>query len=223
MHFGGNRMKNTNELKTGISEIIKIIGSINDKNVERICNKIDISIEDLYYLFRMFFHNNLEMNTNDQITSERLAKELIQGMKDITNEVVNDIVICNKESKLYNLQEHYKRYGLSPYDIKNIAKILDQEEISKIVGNYITIHPDIFTTISASKIGGMLRRTSLYELNFYLENQKVSYDKKLLTKVLNTLDEESVPIYKGTLFEGLKLEKERSISKKSNKILKKLL
>ena len=143
------------------------------------------------------------MNTNDQITSERLAKELIQGMKDITNEVANDIVICNKESKLYNLYEHYKRYGLSPYDIKNIAKILDQEEISKI--------------------GGMLRRTSLYELNFYLENQKVNYDKKLLTKVLNTLDEESVPIYKGTLFEGLKLEKERSISEKSNKILKKLL
>ena len=96
-------MKNTNELKTGISEIIKIIGSLNAKNVERICNKIDISIEDLYYLFRMFFHNNLEMNTDDQITSERLAKELIQGMKDITNEVVNDIVICNKESKLYNL------------------------------------------------------------------------------------------------------------------------
>ena len=217
MHFGGNRMKNTNELKTGISEIIKIIGSLNAKNVERICNKIDISIEDLYYLFRMFFHNNLEMNTNDQITSERLAKELIQGMKDITNEVVNDIVICNKESKLYNLQEHYKRYGLSPYDIKNIAKILDQEEISKIVGNYITIHPDIFTTISASKIGGMLRRTSLYELNFYLENQKVSYDKKLLTKVLNTLDEESIPIYKGTLFDGLKLEKERVYQKKVTK------
>ena len=216
-------MKDTNELKTGISEIIKIIGSLNAKNVERICNKIDISIEDLYYLFRMFFHNNLEMNTNDQITSERLAKELIQGMKDITNEVANDIVICNKKSKLYNLYEHYKRYGLSPYDIKNIAKILDQEEINKIVDNYITIHPDIFTTISASKIGGMLRRTSLYELNFYLENEKVSYDKKLLTKVLNTLDEESIPIYKGTLFEGLKLEKERSISEKSNKILKKSL
>ena len=104
---------------------------------------------------------------------------------------------------------------------KNIAKILDQEEINKIIDNYITIHPDIFTTISASKIGGMLRRTSLYELNFYLENEKVSYDKKLLTKVLNTLDEESIPIYKGTLFEGLKLEKERSISGKSNKILKK--
>lgn len=216
-------MKNTNELKTGISEIIKIIGSLNAKNVERICNKIDISIEDLYYLFRMFSHNNLEMNTNDKITSERLAKELIQGMKDITNEVANDIVICNKKSKLYNLYEHYKRYGLSPYDIKNIAKILDQEEINKIVDNYITIHPDIFTTISASKIGGMLRRTSLYELNFYLENEKVSYDKKLLTKVLNTLDEESIPIYKGTLFEGLKLEKERSISEKSNKILKKSL
>lgn len=216
-------MKNTNELKTGISEIIKIIGSLNAKNVERICNKIDISIEDLYYLFRMFFHNNLEMNTNDKITSERLAKELIQGMKDITNEVANDIVICNKESKLYNLYEHYKRYGLSPYDIKNIAKILNQEEINKIVDNYITIHPDIFTTISASKIGGMLRRTSLYELNFYLENEKVSYDKKLLTKVLNNLDEESIPIYKGTLFEGLKLEKERSISEKSNKILKKSL
>lgn len=115
-------MKDTNELKTGISEIIKIIGSLNAKNVERICNKIDISIENLYYLFRMFFHNNLEMNTNDKITSERLAKELIQGMKDITNEVANDIVICNKESKLYNLYEHYKRYGLSPYDIKNIAK-----------------------------------------------------------------------------------------------------
>lgn len=216
-------MKNTNELKTGISEIIKIIGSLNAKNVERICNKIDISIEDLYYLFRMFFHNNLEMNTNDKITSERLAKELIQGMKDITNEVANDIVICNKKSKLYNLYEHYKRYGLSPYDIKNIAKILEQEEINKIVDNYITIHPDIFTTISASKIGGMLRRTSLYEFNFYLENEKVSYDKKLLTKVLNNLDEESIPIYKGTLFEGLKLEKERSISEKSSKILKKSL
>ena len=212
-------MKNTNELKTGISEIIKIIGSLNAKNVERICNKIDISIEDLYYLFRMFFHNNLEMNTNDKITSERLAKELMQGM----NEVANDIVICNKESKLYNLYEHYKRYGLSPYDIKNIAKILEQEEINKIVDNYITIHPDIFTTVSASKIGGMLRRTSLYEFNFYLENEKVSYDKKLLTKVLNNLDEESIPIYKGTLFEGLKLEKERSISEKSSKILKKSL
>ena len=216
-------MKNTNELKSGIREIIKIIGSLNAKNVERICNKIDISIEDLYYLFRMFFHNNLEMNTNDKITSERLAKELIQGMKDITNEVANDIVICNKKSKLYNLYEHYKRYGLSPYDIKNIAKILEQEEINKIVDNYITIHPDIFTTISASKIGGMLRRTSLYEFNFYLENEKVSYDKKLLTKVLNNLDEESIPIYKGTLFEGLKLEKERSISEKSSKILKKSL
>ena len=58
-------MKDTNELKTGISEIIKIIWSLNAKNVERICNKIDISIEDLYDLFRMFFHNNLEMNTND--------------------------------------------------------------------------------------------------------------------------------------------------------------
>ena len=69
----------------------------------------------------------------------------------------------------------------------------------------------------------MLRRTSLYELIFYLENEKVSYDKKLLTKVLNTLDEESIPIYKETLFEGLKLEKERSISEKSNKILKKVL
>lgn len=67
----------------------------------------------------------------------------------------------------------------------------------------------------------MLRRRSLYELNFYLENEKVSYDKKLLTKVLNTLDEESIPIYKGTLFEGLKLEKERAISGKINKILKK--
>ncbi len=47
-------MKNTNELKTEISEIIKIIGSLNAKNVERICNKIDISIEDLYYLFSVF-------------------------------------------------------------------------------------------------------------------------------------------------------------------------
>ena len=67
----------------------------------------------------------------------------------------------------------------------------------------------------------MLRRTSLYELNFYLENQKVSYDKKLLTKVLNTLDEESIPIYKGTLFDGLKLEKERVYQKKVTKYWKK--
>lgn len=216
-------MKNTNELKTEMGEIIKIIGLLNTKNVERICNKIDVSMEDLYYLFRISFSNNLEMNTNDQVISERLTKELIQGMKDITNEVANDITICNKESRLYNLFEHYKRYGLSPYDIKKVAKILDQEKISKIVDDYIAIHPDIFTTISANKIGGMLRRTSLYELNFYLESDKVSYDKKILTKALNTLDEESVPIYKGTLFEALKLEKERTISEKSNKILKKIL
>ena len=110
-------MKDTNELKTGISEIIKIIGSLNAKNVERICNKIDISIEDLYYLFRMFFHNNLEMNTNDKITSERLAKELIQGMKDITNEVANDIVICNKESKLYNFSNNNESYTIGDYSI----------------------------------------------------------------------------------------------------------
>lgn len=214
-------MKNTNELKTEMSEIIKIIGSLNTKNVERICNKIDISIEDLYYLFRISFSNNLEMNTNDQTTSERLAKKLIQSMKDITNEVANDIITCNEENRLYNLYEHYKRYGLSPYDIKKTAKILGQEEISKILDNYIAIHSDIFTTISANKIGNMLRRTSLYEFNFYLENENVSYDKKILTKALNTLDEESVPIYKGTLFEALKLEKERTISEKSNKILKK--
>ncbi len=216
-------MKNTNELKTEMGEIIKIIGSLNAKNVERICDKIDVSMEDLYYLFRISFSNNLEMNTNDQIISKRLTKELIQGMKDIINEVANDITTCNKESRLYNLYEHYKRYGLSPYDIKKAAKILDQEKISKIVDDYIAIHPDIFTTISANKIGGMLRSTALYELNFYLENEKVSYDKKILTKALNTLDEESVPIYKGTLFEALKLEKERTISGKSNKILKKVL
>lgn len=216
-------MKNTNELKTEISEIIKIIGALDAKNVERICNKIDIPIEDLYYLFRISFYNNLEMNTNDQVTSERLVKDLIQGMKDITSEVANDITTCNKEGRLYNLYEHYKRYGLSPYDVKKIAKILEQEGLSKIVDNYIETHPNIFTTISANKIGGMLRRTSLYELNFYLEDEKVSYNKKALTKAINTLTEESIPIYKGTLFETLKLEKERTISEKNSKILKKSL
>ena len=34
-------------------------------------------MEDLYYLFRISFSNNLEMNTNNQVISERLTKELI--------------------------------------------------------------------------------------------------------------------------------------------------
>lgn len=214
-------MKNTNELKTEISEIIKIIGLLNAKNVERLCNKIDISMEDLYYFFRISFYNNIEINANNQAISERVVKKLIQGMKDITNEVANDITTCNKEKELYNLYEHYKKYGLSPYDVKKIAKILNREEISKMVDNYIETHPNIFTTISSDKISGMLRRTSLYQLNFYLENVKVSYDKRTLTRALKTLEEENIPIYKGTLFEVLKLEKERTVSEKSNKILKK--
>ena len=227
-----NRFTNaTNSLSVGlllsiligsvnISELNKYIGL---KNITQKATRIaqEDGIKN-YYFYKLRSGKNLDSYLNKQINEVDLPTiDSLSGKQNFILFVNRNTL--KKESKLYNLYEHYKRYGLSPYDIKNIAKILDQEEINRIVDNYITIHPDIFTTISASKIGGMLRRTSLYELNFYLENEKVSYDKKLLTKVLNNLDEESIPIYKGTLFEGLKLEKERRISEKSNKILKKSL
>lgn len=33
--------------------IIKMIGTLDDKNIERVCNNLDISIDDLYYLFKI--------------------------------------------------------------------------------------------------------------------------------------------------------------------------
>ncbi len=203
-----------------IGTIIKMIGTLDDKNIERVCNNLDISIDDLYYLFKICFSNN-KSSIDNKTDAKRLTKELLDNMTSLTNEVATAMANCSKEGKLYNLYNHYKKYGMSPYVLTRIAKTLNQEEATKIVNSYIETHFDIFTTVSPNKINEMLRKTSLYEFSFYLENEKVNCDRRILTRVINTLDEESIPIYKGTLFEMLKLEKERTISIKSNKILKK--
>lgn len=113
-------------------------------------------------------------------------------MTSLTNEVATAMVNCAKEGKLYNLYNHYKRYGMSPYVLTRIAKTLNQEETTKIVNGYIEIHSDIFTIISPNKIDEMFRKTSLYEFNFYLRNEKINCDRKALTRVINTLDELSI-------------------------------
>ena len=98
--------------------------------------------------------------------------------------------------------------------------------------SYISQIGDEAQSYSGNKIKGLLNASDKYE-EFLSGGEKIKVkivnalkdNKKLIIadEPTSNLDKESIPIYKGTLFEELKLEKERSISEKSNKILKKVL
>ena len=79
---------------------------------------------------------------------------------------------------------------------------------------------EIALEIIQRKIVSLLKSNKDIDVDTAKETLKTLVEER--EKIYN-LDEESIRIYKGTLFEGLKLEKERRISEKSNKILKKSL
>ena len=61
----------------------------------------------------------------------------------------------------------------------------------------------------------MKRRTTIYNGNFFLENDSVSYRKKDLDQVIDELNGKGIPVCTGTLYQGLvRLKKNTKNGKK---------
>ncbi len=205
-------------IKTYGEQAVKSMRSfieIDDCTIKRFCKMADISEKDfrLYRKLCAEVDENLaaEVDNKCKDTSRKFIAFVISSSREIALEMKR----CHKERVPYDLYSHYEKYGVSPYTIANIASSFDRLSESRLINQYMSIHPNIFSKIGTSTIESMKRRTTIYNGNFFLENDSVSYRKKDLDQVIDELNGKGIPVCTGTLYQGLvRLKKNTKNGKK---------
>ncbi len=192
-------------------EVVKAMRTFTETDnitIKNFCRSADISEKEFRFYKKLCqeIDDNLVIEVNDKCRD--ISRKFVAFIVKSANEIALEMKRCHKEKEPYNLYAHYEKYSISPFLIANISSRFNKVNASKLISQYITIHSDIFTSVSSFKIENMKRKTSIYNANFYLENQSVSYSKNNLDQAINNLCEKGIPLYNGTLYQALKKNKE---------------
>lgn len=184
--------------------------------IKRFCKTSGISEKDFKFYRKLCakIDEDLTAEVNDKCkeTSRKFIFFIIKSSREVALEMKK----CHKERTPYDLYHHYEKYGVSPFLIANMSSRFDRVNESKLISQYMTIHKDIFTAMSISKIESMKRRTSVYNGTFFMDNNSISYNKKDIERAVFDLTSKEIPLYNGTLYQALiRMKKD---SKTGNKV-----
>lgn len=187
--------------------------------IKKFCNSAGISEKDFAFYRKLCteIDDNLTIEVNEKCKDT--SKKFIIFIINSASEVAKEMKRCHLENEIYNLYNHYQKYGISPFLIANMASRFERINASKLINQYMTIHNNLFIGVNSFRIESMKRKTSIYTANFYLEGKSISYNKKDLEEAVSNLKDNNIPFYNATLYEALKQVKEKS--KTSNKCYQK--
>ena len=208
-----------NNIKNYGEKAVKAMRSfveVDDCTIKRFCKMAEISEKDFRFYRKLCVEVDENLAAEVDAKCENTSRKFISFVISSSREMALEMKRCHKEKVPYDLYSHYEKYGVSPYTMASIASGFDRVSESRLINQYMSLHPSIFSRIGTATVASMKRRTTVYNSNFFLENASVSYRKKDLDQVIDELNDKGIPVCVGTLYQGLvRLKKNSKDGKKS--------
>ena len=192
--------------------IMKKFIDSDDKSISKFCSRFSLSMSDFKFYRKLCRHIDQDISGLVDDRAADIRRKFIGAMARTSVMVAKEMVQCHNSKTFYDMVKHYELYGYSPVFIKDVALSIGRNKEAKLIGQYMSLHPDNFRTFSANEFASMVRTSQVYPRHLYLENQSVSYLADDLENVTNELCRREVPITKGTVFSMLKRIQERKDS-----------
>ena len=191
--------------------IMKKFIDSDDKSISKFCSRFSLSMSDFKFYRKLCRHIDQDISGLVDDRAADIRRKFIGAMARTSVMVAKEMVQCHNSKTFYDMVKHYELYGYSPVFIKDVALSIGRNKEAKLIGQYMSLHPDNFRTFSANEFASMVRTSQVYPRHLYLENQSVSYLADDLENVTNELCRREVPITKGTVFSMLKRLQEEKI------------
>lgn len=217
-----NRKKSQERLETNIDmygeEAIRIMKKFidsDDTSIGKFCSSLDLSMKDFKFYRKLCSHVDQATSALVDDKAADIRRKFIGAMARTSSLVAREMVRCHNNHIPYDMVEHYQKYGYSPIFIKDFALSIHKDKEAKTIDQYMSIHPELFRSISAVEIATMERTSRFTPRNMYLDakgKMAVSYVASDLEAATSELCKLEVPVTKGTVFSMLKRIQERKDS-----------
>lgn len=169
----------------------------------KFCNTMDIDINDFNNL-KYLYNNRLYINEKEASNLHELQSQFINKIFDASFEVAATMIRCHMDGELYNLYEHYEKYGYIPQVMADITQKIGNEEVGNNILDYLKLHRDIFKACEINDIRFMKTSSNnITNSNFYVDGMSISYNNNELNSAIKDLKNKGMPIQKGTLYFAL--------------------
>ena len=195
--------------------IMKKFIDSDDTSIGKFCSSLDLSMKDFKFYRKLCSHVDQATSALVDDKAADIRRKFIGAMGRTSSLVAREMVRCHNNHIPYDMVEHYQKYGYSPIFIKDFALSIHKNEEAKTIDQYMSIHPELFRSISAVEIATMERTSRFTPRNMYLDakgKMAVSYVASDLEAATSELCKLEVPVTKGTVFSMLKRIQERKDS-----------
>ena len=190
--------------KDEILDILKL--SVNSEKFKVFCSYHNI----LPHLLKMLITKE-ENFIQDFITDFNVYYIYEEQYKNIYKDIIKDVVIAYKTNnkKPLNLYEYYQKSNLRIEDLRDDFLTIRGDIITSdiknkgLLGNYISTNLQTFKAID-SKTLEIIKKMS----NLTCGNTTITYDRVTLMRALKDIEENNIPLNKGTLYGAIKHQKE---------------
>lgn len=195
--------------------IMKKFIDSDDTSIGKFCSSLDLSMKDFKFYRKLCSHVDQATSALVDDKAADIRRKFIGAMGRTSSLVAREMVRCHNNHIPYDMVEHYQKYGYSPIFIKDFALSIHKDKEAKTIDQYMSIHPELFRSISAVEIATMERTSRFTPRNMYLDakgKMAVSYVASDLEAATSELCKLEVPVTKGTVFSMLKRIQERKDS-----------
>ena len=195
--------------------IMKKFIDSDDTSIGKFCSSLDLSMKDFKFYRKLCSHVDQVTSALVDDKAADIRRKFIGAMGRTSSLVAREMVRCHNNHIPYDMVEHYQKYGYSPVFIKDFALSIHKDKEAKTIDQYMSIHPELFRSISAVEIATMERTSRFTPRNMYLDakgRMSVSYLASDLEEATSELCRLDIPVTKGTVFSMLKRIQERKDS-----------